>query len=172
MIDRFDGIFYHIFPKEGQVNIVFPKFHLYDKFIDSLGKELRAIASNKDSKIFITHLRGHSCVITCILAENTIIASGEDHMLWKETAFIRFTLGLYRYFTTEIDKELSQSQTSTPVTTRQNETQLPVGTSPVLAGNDLSDEKTLNLLYEIKRQVSSLQLVTHDIEKKSVEMPR
>ena len=71
-------------------------------------------------------------MITCILAENTIIASGEGHMLWRDTAFIRFRLELYRYFTTEIDKELSQSHTSTPVTKRQYETQLPVGTSPVL----------------------------------------
>ncbi|MEW8545039.1 MAG: SGNH/GDSL hydrolase family protein [Candidatus Thiodiazotropha sp.] len=166
VIDRFEGIFYHIFPKDGQVNIVFPKFQLYDKFIESLCKELRAITSNKDKKIFITHVRGHRCVITCIHADNTIIVSGEGYMLWRESAFIRFTLGLYRYFTSEIDKELSQSHTSTPVIKRQKETQLPEGTSPVLAGNDLSDDKTLKLLNEIKRQVSSLQLVTHDIEEK------
>ena len=88
-IDRFNGIFYKVIPSDGYVQIVFPKLDLYSMFVDSLCKELRAIVDNKDKKVFITHVRGLRCVLTCNIADNTIVVTGQGHRLWKETAFIR-----------------------------------------------------------------------------------
>ena len=92
------------------MRIVFSKHDLYSMFLDSLCKELRAIVDNKDKKVFITHVRGLRCMLTCNIADNSIVVTVQGHRLWKETAFIRLTRGLYRNFTTEMDKELSTSR--------------------------------------------------------------
>ena len=154
-----------MFNKEGQISILFPKDYLYKQFVDTLSNELRAIASNKERKIFVTHIRDHRCVITCTLGDNVITISGEGHVLWRQTAFIRYGLGLYKFFTTGIDDELSQSQTSTPVIKRLCHDSIPAGISPVLHVPDkLNNDSALSLLNELKCQVDSLQKVTKDID--------
>lgn len=129
----------------------------YSMFVDSLCKELHAIVDNKDKKVFITHVWGLRCVLTCNIADNSIVVIGQGHRLWKETAFICLTRGLKRNFTTEMDKELSDEQTSTPV--RKNLCDALSGFSPVLSGNDSNNEQLLSVLNDIKRQISSLQQV-------------
>ena len=35
-VDRFNGIFYHVFNKDGQISILFPNDYLYKQFVDTL----------------------------------------------------------------------------------------------------------------------------------------
>ena len=133
-VDRFNGILYYVIPTEGQISIAFPKNDLYLSLKESLRKELRAVVSNKDKEVYITHLSGQRCVLTCNNSDTTIIATGPGSKLWRESAFIRLSVGLYRNFTSKMDKDLSPSQTSTPLRCfqdNQGNIQLPAEVSPV-----------------------------------------
>lgn len=62
----------------------------------------------------------------------TITATGPARQLWRDTTFIRLSLGLFKSFTSETDKDLPQNRTSTPTYNSIKEPSWPAGLSPVL----------------------------------------
>lgn len=165
-VDRFNGILYYVIPTEGQISIAFPKNDLYLSLKESLRKELRAVVSNKDKEVYITHLSGQRCVLTCNNSDTTIIATGPGSKLWRESAFIRLSVGLYRNFTSKMDKDLSPSQTSTPLRCfqdNQSNIQLPADVSPVPSRS--SDSQNNGLLTKIMDQIDALHQLTLNLQK-------
>ncbi|MCG7875883.1 MAG: SGNH/GDSL hydrolase family protein, partial [Candidatus Thiodiazotropha endolucinida] len=119
---------------------------------------------NKDKHVYVTHIRGQRCVLTCNNSDMTIVASGPGNKLWRDSAFIRLSIGLYRNFTAKMDSELSLSQTSTPITNQRgtcNELQDEI--SPVLPA--LSNSQNDGLLRSIKDQIDSLYKLTLNVQK-------
>ena len=122
--------------------------------------------SNKDKEVYITHLSGQRCVLTCNNSDTTIIATGPGSKLWRESAFIRLSVGLYRNFTSKMDKELSPSQTSTPLRCfqdNQGNIQLPADVSPVPSRS--SDSQNNGLLTKIMDQIDALHQLTLNLQK-------
>lgn len=164
-VDRFNGILYYVIPTEGQISIAFPKNDLYLSLKETLRKELRAIVSNKDKDVYVTHLSGQRCVLTCNNSDTTIVATGPGSKLWRESAFIRLSVGLYRNFTSKMDKELSPSQTSTPLRCfqdNQDNTQLQEDVSPVPSRS--SNSQNNGLLTKIMDQIGALHQLTLNLQ--------
>lgn len=140
------------------MTVVFSSNALYKKFVESLENELHHNVSNKGKGNFTTHLKGRRCSLSANEDECTIVITGPGHMYWRETVFIRLSLGLYRHFTLETNKELSLAHTSTPSSKRNSDHEIPT-VSPVLARNtstSLDGELNGMLLSEIKalREIS------------------
>lgn len=162
--DRFNGILYHVFPSEGQIDIVFSTKELYLKFKECLDNEFCPSTPNrKNVNKYTAHVRGQRCTLTCNTDKYSIIATGPGHKLWRENNFTRLSVGLYKNFVLETNSELSYSHTSTPANRSICEG-LSSTISPVLARDDsYNAHGTGTLLTEIKNQIVSLTELTSDL---------
>lgn len=165
--DRFNGILYHVIPSEGQITILFSSKELYNKFIDSIEKELHAKSISKTRSNYTTHIRGRWCSLTTDSNAASICATGPGHMLWRETVFTRLAIRLYQQFTNETNEDINttlQSQTSTPSSAEHHvPSSLPV--SPVETQESTSGvQQQSSPISVISRQVAELHQVSKHLQ--------
>lgn len=108
---------------------------------------------------YLTHVRGKRCCLKCSKDELTIVVTGPGYILWRETTFIRLSLGLYKQFTSETNQELAM--TSTPVAKGQSECALSF-VSPVtgLTPNICTNSGSVTL----KSEINSLRQICLDLK--------
>lgn len=164
--DRFNGILYHVIHSDGHITIIFSSKDLYNKFIDSINKELHAQQINEVRANYTTHVRGKGCTLISDNNAASVTASGPGCKLWRETIFLRHAAHLYQQFTREIDNEIN-AQTSTPTTTVSQKDLSSPPVSPVThSGTGLQHKiaKQNLTLSELNNQVAELYKISKHLQ--------
>lgn len=165
--DKFNGILYHVIPTYNQINILFSTQGLYSKFVNSLDKELHSRTQNKDNPIYQTHLQGKKCILTCKKSESSILVTGPGKSIWRETTFLRLSIGLFQTFASENEAgKQFQCHSSTPAEPRhQHHNILPL--SPIDFGKSASScepQSSQPTLNDINRQLNFLCEMTKNLQ--------
>ena len=162
VLDRFNGILYHVIPSEDRITILFSSKDLYSKFIDSINTELQPRVLNDTRSSYITHIKGRWCSLISDKNAASLSATGPGHMLWRDIIFSRLALRLYQQYATETDEDINRvqmSQTSTPTMTGQMHLSPPV--SPVI-----TPEAQINAQHisEISFQIAELHQISKSLQ--------
>lgn len=164
--DRFNGILYHVTYNEGQISARFSSKELYQKFVQSLNKELHPKQINDTKATYQTHLQGKWCSLTTDSKVATIYITGPAQKQWRETVFLRLAIHLYQQYVQETDdiiNESQNSQTSTPTRIGLNYISPPI--SPVGMPADTNNTQyEMAPVSEISEQIKELQFISKHLQ--------